>query len=181
MANQLTRYATVASVRTADEGYFTPFGLGSTSNGVMMSVVDEMRLSQFVLSIQLRVRLIKVEVTTGGGASSLLGIGVYDKDGNLLLESGAQDANTIGAQSYTLSTPVLLEPGIYFLGWSSDSTSTATVRVDVSGNDLTDLLNTGTVKKAGLGANDSSAGILPATMGTITASGNIPPLIVFEP
>ena len=180
MANQLTRYATVATVDTAGEGYFVGVAIGpvASSAGVMSSGVTETRVFPFVLPFKATIRNITTEVTTGGAAGKKYSVGLYDADKNQVLTSGTIDAEAI-AVTTTSITAVTLEPGVYWQAQTTDDNATQFRRIlsDLSPftliNDATDVI--------GL-ANASSAGVLPATLGTITGStGRLPMYVIFSP
>jgi hypothetical protein len=145
-----------------------------------VTAIDQTRVYQFVLPFRVTVGNIVSRVTTGGGAGKLYGIGLYNAAGSLVLETGALDANTV-AISKTAITPVTLDPGPYFFAWTSDSTSTALSAFSVTVGGAADaILNAGAVEKVGTAAA-SSAGVLPASMGTVTAlSITAIPLVSFE-
>ena len=170
MANQLTRYATVASVDTAGQGYFFGYSVYTMagSTGPLVNTIDKLRVFSFVLPFRAVVGNIATEVTTGGGPGKKYGVGLYDTNKNLILETGALDANTTQVNSTSI-TSVTLEPGHYYLAQTSDSTSTATrIIADPGANKA--LINVD-VAQIGVAANSAGApGVLPATLGTITAS-----------
>ena len=171
MANQLTRYATVATVDTAGEGYFVGGTISLTEGlgGLSLSAVNQTRVHQFVLPFRVVVGQISYWVSTGGGAGKKLGFGIYDVAKNLLLESGAVDANVTGQATASI-TAVTLEPGVYWLAWTSDSGTVEIVAIK-NLNNAVPIINEIT-PRSGIAANASSAGVLPATLGTITASVN---------
>ena len=182
MANQLTRYATVATVDTADLGYFSPplGGIGANQAAVFTTANNQVRVIRFVLPFRFTIRRISIAITTGI-ASSNVGAGIYSADGNtLLLESGAIVSTSTGNKTATI-TAVILEPGIY---WHAVTTNDATVAVLVlnGGGTSFQLLNTGSSTQYGTAANASSSSVLPATLGTVTtASDRNPALVVFAP
>ena len=170
MSNQLTRYATVATVDTAGEGYFfgVSIALEDFDAGTIINSTDQVIAWQFVLPFRAVVRQITSEITTGGGASKLYGVGLYDIAGNRLLHTGALDANTTQILT-TAITAVTLEPGIYWQAQTSDSATTA-MRTNPWGTLEQSLLNDSGAILTGKGANASSAGVLPATLGAVTAA-----------
>jgi len=170
-------------VDTADQGYFLGvqvFPAASSDTTASVTAIDQTRVFQFVLPFRVTVGNIVSRVTTGGGAGTFYGIGLYSAAGSLVLETGALDANTV-AINKTAITPVTLAPGAYFFAWTSDSTSTALSAFVVTSGGATDaILNAGSVEKVGT-ANASAAGVLPASMGTISALSIASiPLVSFE-
>lgn len=122
---------------------------------------------------QLTVNKLVFKVFTAGGAGAKGAMAVYDKNGNKLLDTGAVDvtaANTLHA--ITLSSPVTLTPGLYYMVFTcSDTTCTVGgVVAQVNGlyTDATFPINV-------QAANASAAGVMPATLGALSAFGSSPP------
>ena len=184
MANQLTRYATVATVDTAGEGGF--YGgtiwapaIGGTTQTIV--VANDVAVYQFVLPFRSVVRNITFNVNTLE-AGKFAGIGLYDKDGNRLVHSGAVSVAGTGNKS-TAVTAVTLEPGVYFHAWTADGTTVALFAVSaVSDGTPSGIMTSVTPTKIGIAANPSVAGVLPATLGAITADLTLKlPVTYFEP
>ncbi len=159
----------VATVDTAGEGYFVggTVTFGNQLAALLVTAIDQVAVFQFVLPFRAKVAQISWWVTTGGGSGKKLGIGIYDANKNLLLESGAVDGNTTG-QAVVSITAVTLEPGIYWLAATSDSATTQVVTLEDSST-VGQILNK-TATLFGTAANAATAGVLPATLGTITAA-----------
>ncbi len=170
MANQLTRYATVATVDTAGEGGF--YGgtiwapaIGGTTQTIV--VANDVAVYQFVLPFRSVVRNITFNVNTLE-AGKFAGIGLYDKDGNRLVHSGAVSVAGTGNKS-TAVTAVTLEPGVYFHAWTADGTTVALFAVAAVSNGTAGAMSAIVVPaKIGIAANPGVAGVLPATLGIIT-------------
>ena len=175
MANQLTRYATVATVDTADQGYFVGLSvhLADTGTAVIVAAIDQTRAYGFVLPFRVVVGNIVTEVTTGGGAGKKYGVGLYDVNGNLILETGTLDANTTQINSTSI-TAVTLEPGIYFHAQTSDSATTQLRTINFVSQEQ-DFLKQGSANQVGIASNTGSVGTLAATMGTLDGSTNRAP------
>jgi hypothetical protein len=185
MANQYTRYATIATVDTAGEGYFIGVGIQAfdslTATSTIVSANDQVRVFQFVLPFRAVVRNIVSQVGgTPGAGGSKYGMGLYDVDKNLLLETGALAADASGRIRTTI-TAVTLEPGVYFFAQTVDDSTATFLALNVAASPF-DALNEGTTKRVGSTANAASAGVLPATLGVITASTTRKPaFVLFEP
>ncbi|KKL81683.1 hypothetical protein LCGC14_1992300, partial [marine sediment metagenome] len=107
------------------------------------------------------------------------GAGIYDKDGNLLVRTGAIDLTTTGVKTAATTSTVPLEPGVYWVANTIDDT-TAVLRAGPSTASAA-IMNSTNVHQ-GNAANSGSAGILPATLGVISSSSGFPPaMIYFEP
>ena len=183
MANQLTRYATVATVDTAGEGGFlggiiypNSAALGTETLGS----ANDVHVYQFVLPFRAVIRTIGFEVFTLE-VGKLAGFGLYDVNGNRLVHTGAVSTTTTG-RKFTSVTAVTVEPGVYFLAWTADGTTFAYItQLNVSTGTLGNFWNQ-SATRIGVAANPSVAGVLPATLGAITAQVSvILPLVLYEP
>ena len=169
MANQLTRYATVATVDTADQGYFFGGIINPMTRGVeeVVSVADRVRLYAFVLPFRATVRRVATEVTTLE-AASLYSVGIYNADGtSLLVDSGTFNGASTGIKQNTI-TAVTLEPGPYLFAQTANTTTTLVVRVFAINSIIQAILNGTDMVVCSRAANTSSSGVLPATTGALT-------------
>jgi len=168
----------VANVTTAGQGFFiaAPENTLATTTAALASI-NQVRVAQFVLPFRMIVRTLVSEVTTLGGAGKKYGVGIYNVDKTLLVESGALDANT-AAINATAVTATTMEPGTYYVAWTSDSTSTILRAVNTQ---IQSVLNQGTDTRMGAAANSGTAGVLPATLGVITTAGLAPARVVLLP
>ena len=183
MANQLTRYATVATVDMAREGGFLGGILYPNSSSAATETLNnanDVHVYQFVLPFRAVVRNITFNVFTLE-AGKFAGFGLYDVDGNRLVHTGAVSVAGTGDKS-TAVTAVTIEPGVYFLAWTADGTTFAyTTQLNISTGIMADMWNQNATR-IGVAANASSAGVLPATLGTITAQVTVVlPIVFFEP
>ncbi len=175
-----------ATVDTADQGYFLAYvvhaSVGVITNSFIGNVNDIFAY-QFVLPFRVVVRRISWELTTGVN-SSLSAVGLYSADGNSLLVHTGAVSTAIADQGVisTVVTAVTIEPGIYFFAQTSTSTSVIVRAVNVPTLTI-DLIESGSTNPlVGIAANSSSSGVLPATLGTITASNaRRPAHCVFRP
>ena len=182
MANQLTRYATVATVDTAGEGFFfggIVYAKGSNISSAFNSGANVVVTDQFVLPFRATVRKIVFEVTTLS-VGAFASVGLYSADGNtLLVHTGAVSTTTTGNKSTTLGTPVTLEPGIYVLA-RTYSDGTIVCRGFTTSGTTRGFLNQN-ANRVGDAANASSSGVLPATLGAITPGADNLIVALFEP
>lgn len=132
------------------------YGSGVTTNSVIAERV--------YIPVGIKVATIHIEVTTGA-ASALASVGLYSGDGALLVNSGTFDCATTGAKSNTLGAAVDVDFGWY---WYAVVLTDNTIRLRASSTGtVTAIANAGTVQR-GNGANAATAGVLPATLGTVT-------------
>ncbi|KKM92895.1 hypothetical protein LCGC14_1213940 [marine sediment metagenome] len=184
MSNQYTRYATIATVDTPGEGGFyggtawAPAAGGSTQTIV---VANDVAVYQFVLPFRSIVRNITFNVNTLE-AGKFAGVGLYDKDRNRLVHSGAVSVAATGPKS-TAVAAVILEPGVYFHAWTADGTTGALFAVAGVSDGTGGAMSARVVPaKIGIAANPGVAGVLPATLGVITTNLNLKlPVTYFEP
>lgn len=96
------------------------------------------------------------------------GFGLYTPDGDLVLDSGPITMATSSTDELLAAaiTPVLVERGRYWLGWSGDSLTSSLLagRIDNLAANIMCLQES----IVGDAANPSSGGQLPATTGAIT-------------
>ena len=181
MANQLTRYATVATVDTAGEGYFIGAAVHLVSTGVLepAGVANQVLVYQFVLPFRATIREVITEVTTLV-AASLYSCGIYTPDGNtLLINSGTFNGATTGIKSNVIAA-VTLDPDVYLFAQTANTTTTLVTRsLNLSLPCI--LLTGGAVVRCATAANASAAGVLPATLGALTSTTRMPMMAVFSP
>ncbi|KKN26207.1 hypothetical protein LCGC14_0876950 [marine sediment metagenome] len=171
----------VASIDTAGEGFvvvpiITP---GNLVTMLISSGVNATWVFQFILPVRITFTEIVTEITTGGASGKKYGVGFYDKDKNLIIETGALDAEAVAINS-TNVTSTTLEPGVYWQAQTTDDAATQARGLASAVVDVWDLANKNNTR-SGTG-NASSAGVLPATIGTITKSTiRFPVAILLEP
>lgn len=122
---------------------------------------------------------------------STIDVGVYDSNKNLLFNLGGVSGATTGNKSVTLGAQVTLPAGDYYIAWTGTSSGTlSTLGVDgLDGSPalavgLTTLLINVNGTRHGFAANAATAGVLPATLGALTATNTTdayPPLMFCEP
>lgn len=173
----------VAEIATAGEGYFWGISIQveDYTAGLIVSGIDQCRVWQFVLPFRAVVRQITSEVTTGGGGGKKYGVGLFDANGNLLLETGALDANVVAINT-TAITAVTLEPGIYWQGQTTDSVTTQLRELSRGTSEVALMNDSGVIITDGTTGNAGVAGILPATMGALATNAvRQPAAVLFLP
>ena len=127
---------------------------------------------------------ISVDVVSGNGAGDLWGFGIYSLAGDKLVASGAISTASTGVATNTLGSAVTLPAGTYYF---AETTSGATALSNYYAFDKTHavgVLNALAIR-SGTAANPSTAGVLPATLGTITPANTStyydPIYVWFEP
>lgn len=143
--------------------YIAPF-TGTASAGGQIPSANNVYCVRFWLPHYMTIASVHAEVTTAAGTNGSFGI--YSADGNTRhITSGAVSTASTGVKSVTLGAAVTLVPEFYWFAYSSDNAS-----VRWRGIDLTNYtwFNGGTVQY-GVAANAASAGVLPSTLGGVSA------------
>ena len=184
MANQLTRYATVATVDTAGEGGFWGFIVypdEAGNNTLISDGVERTFVYQFVLPFRATISVVvsEVRVTEAG---KKYGLGIYDVNGDLVVRTAALSLDSSGIQESSLVAAATLEPGIYYHAQTTDATGTGALRGVGFSTPAVGIMNQGSEARVGRAGNNGSAGVLAATMGGITAStSRIAGMAFFKP
>ena len=173
MANQLTRYATVAVVDTAGEGGFFGLTVSYASIGGPTLISDGAERTfvyQFVLPFRATIATVNSEITIAE-VGKFYGLGIYDVAGNLVVRTAAIGMDSTGRQETALAASATLEPGVYYFAQTTDGT-TGKLRATANNAAEMNIVNQGTENRIGRAGNNGSAGVLAATMGAITASAS---------
>lgn len=183
-------------VTTANQGYFwgtcqnAMAGLGSTAiTSLVSGSANQVRAWQCVLPYSVTINKVSIEVQVNSAAQTC-NVGIYSADratklvdsGTFDMSSGAGAAGT--TRTNTLGAPVTVSGPI----WVGFSCSDTTAAIGAAGGILG--ANVGAVFAniaggpiMGSAANATSAGVMPASLGTITQATTIStsPLMRFEP
>lgn len=133
---------------------------------------NEVYVVKFFLPMELVVASVHFSVNTTNAGSNVA-IGVYSADGNTKhIDSGPVSGATTGVKSVTLGSPVTLPSGFYWFAWTATD---STVRLSAIQTTLPwySILIGGSLQE-GKGANASSSGNLPSTLGAIGTTGQTP-------
>lgn len=160
---------------------FPPVGSVATTVAMSPSGANNVTCSQFVLNYTVLVRKIVFRVGGTAAAASTANLGIYDASGNKFIDSGTfSTASSATILSNTLTTPVSLFPGVYFYCWSDTSTTvTATGYATLAANVV--LMYNQNANRYVAATNTTSAGVMPATLGSLTTSTNDFVFGFFEP
>jgi hypothetical protein len=168
------------AISTSGLGYVIPAWNPSdstiVSNGQIVASPNQLLVTQFVLRDTLTVVHFTFDVTNGGGNSAL---GLYDQSGNKLVAADNVNTGSTGVHRVAVTSTVL-SPGIYYWVQCADNTSVQMACLQTS-SVFNNLLNAGTVVRQGTAANAMSSGILPSTLGALTAALAYPVMAVLEP
>ncbi len=180
----------LAVLDTVDRGYF--FGVTvqapETSGATTTFGANVHRVWQFVLPYAVTVNQVNFEVVTASGAGTSLGLALWDAacstvllNSGVMTAGGTPDINTTGIKTKTISGgPVTLNPGVYWLAMTTDSTA-LTLRSTALPSQAINLINAQANKKFAQAGNNGTAGAFPASCGAVTTGvSNQPPMVLFE-
>jgi hypothetical protein len=181
----------VPVLNSAGKGYYIP-GYELKSNVAAeagdYTANNLVRVLQVVLPFKLTVGHISMNVTTGVNNSSTIDVGLYNAAGSLLVNAGGFNANTNGVKTAT-PTPVTINPQVLYFAWTANTSGTvgslgheAIQLASLLVANLFGVINLNGVRY-GTAANSATAGVLPATLSTLTAvnsAASYPPFALFE-
>ena len=142
--------------------------LGRLSSGAANQVMFwMMRLPYMIKVTKLNLRV------NGGQASTIAGYGMYDINGNKLFSWDSINTGVSNTTySTTLTTPVLLLPGIYYGACACSSSLTPTTEGGyLAPSSSYTAWNSPSTARTGTAANPMVSGVLPATLGALTQNG----------
>ena len=154
------------SATTGAYGLMPGWALPEATGTYVNSTANFVRVMRESWLMPVLIATVHVEVVTTS-AGALASVGIYSAEGNnLLVNSGTFDCASAGIKSNTLGTAVKLLPGFYYYAFTISDT-TATLRAVTSGANIQTVMNGGTIQR-GQAANNATAGVLPATLGTVS-------------
>lgn len=131
----------------------------------------------FAFELQTQVTIIKARWRMAATTTGTTNMGIYTQNGaaSALVsgsDTGAQTNAASADNNFTYATPILLSPGQYFMALApSNSTDTYLTR---------GAAGTQGTSRARLATNALSAGVLPATTGTLLAAGTTPSMALID-
>jgi hypothetical protein len=138
------------------------------NTGTFNTSANAVQVYLFELEVEFTVS--KVSITSLGNSFSVhANFGIYSFAGNKLVDSGPfVELTGSGVQTKTLSSPVTLSPGTYWLAQATDTnTSGSWPAVVITQTTMPAMLSKNSTRSA-LAANSMSGGVLPSTLGTLT-------------
>lgn len=165
---------------STNAGFWGGIGIANSYNGAgaiaWAGTGNQVRFRRFVLPYRTRVKFVSTQ-NNGTSSGKLVTVGIYTADAaTKLIDSGTFDGGSNSVQTKTI-TPVTLDPGEYLFAWSCDLATTVTCGGAFSmASAFTSILNANTAKNAGTAGNAMSGGVLPSSLGALTATdvGNMP-------
>lgn len=139
-------------------------GTGSTT----AVVLTEMYVAAAITISQISFQVITPASNSGIGFVGFWGIGLYDTDGNLVVDSGPVEDLDIPFKVYTANiTPVTIGSGLYWLALTVNNASASVTSIGEA-SEAIDLMNRPVPQMLAGAANTSVNGQLPATTGVIS-------------
>jgi len=176
-AGTTTISSTGADFTTSGQGGFIGPNIGSlfpyysvpttfVTGGIISGTINQITAFQFVLPYSITISRVSVIIDTAQ-AGATVNVGIYSAAGSKLLDSGGLSASSTGAVHATI-TPVALAAGVYYFAQSASNTAVAVETLQPASSKDVNMLNALSVK-VGQAANSTSGGLMPATLGTLTA------------
>jgi hypothetical protein len=168
------------STPTAFKTAFALTGPMNSASGISATGANNrVNYYPFIVEHPMIVRRYKVHMNTGVGTT---GIGIYTASCNIVAGTKATVTapGSFTPAALTMAADVTLQPGQYYVGWTSTASSDGMYRM--VGDFMPDNLNfgeSGDTLRVFYGSNDSVSGVVPDSCGTRTAtlSGSAPPSI----
>jgi len=167
----------VVPLNIADQGGFWPPFILTPQNAATGGTIpanNNVGVCQFVLPFSVQVGKITVKITTSV-ANAVADVGIYSIAGNRLLNTGGFSA-AVQVVLTTSIVPIILQPGFYYYAWTLSNFNAQLLATAVPASGIGEIMNNQTTKKYGIAANAASAGVLPQTLGTISASLLVTPV-----
>lgn len=154
---------------------------GASGAAAPSATANQLRVYQFSLNKNITIDTLSWYQSATGGAGSKVCVGIYGIDGNkITVAEGVSADGTNPLRSASAIPPTTLRPGIYYLAWSVNESSSSLRLLGVSaGENIFSALNINT-PRFGTAANATVSNVMPETLGTISAStldGVLPTII----
>lgn len=175
--------AGVANAATANRDcVLLPWGEAQLNSSAVRNVMtaNTMRVCQFKLDRIVVFTRVSINVTTTSNGNHEY-IGIYDAAGTTLLR---QASFTLGAGTGVLTATVsstTLNPGVYWLGTSPDNATSVLAGTNTGASQAFTLYNGGSIVRFGTSSLSTSGGVMPASIGTVSALTSQMPLVLLEP
>ena len=155
------------------------YGTSITGSSVG-TTANQVSVWMFTLDANWTIDEVGTSISTNVSGATV-NFGIYSSAGSKSLDSTALSATSTGAVKASISA-VTLNAGTYFFAASTSNTSVQVQGFELGVIAMTTLANALTPVKVGQAANSTSAGVMPATLGTISADSldlNIPGAFFF--
>jgi hypothetical protein len=154
---------------------YVSYPQGPAGTNPAASPANNVIVYEFVLPFSFTISQITIEITTARVSTNKVGVGLYNSDGNLLVQTGALNTGSLGFYVTPVS-PVTVDAGKVFFAQTTNDISLS-CRTMTLISQFADILNHTTIRIGTSNQSPPSAGVLPATIGTLTAAINNRPII----
>jgi hypothetical protein len=129
------------------------------------------------------------EVNTAGTAGAVVRLGVYTDDGSgvfpsaLIVDAGTIDGTVLGAQTITLGTPIVLQPGRYWVGAANQGAPTTGAQLRSVATTGANYMPSSTSSASNMNAGAAQNGVtgaLPSTFTTTYGVASTPPRVLMQ-
>lgn len=158
------------------------YGAGPTSETytTYTAVANTVVCYQLMVSVPITIRKATIAVSgTAGGAT--INAGIYTLDGNTKLMDVSFSAAASGIQTAALGTPLTLSPGVYWFAFSNTGQPNVSFgpSLQAGPTSLIAAMNKN-VQRIGTAANVTSGGVMPASLGALSAYSSALPVFLLE-
>jgi len=161
---------------TSTQGYFIASGMVDITSAFVNTFLAPMTnttanvvvVNQFVLQSSWKLSSISYQFTSAGAGGTTVNFGIYNAAGSKLIDSGIFDGTSTSVQTNSFS-PVTLAPGVYYFAVSATSSSIHGVVMQTAESTSMLAIISTSAPYIATAANATSGGVMPATLGTLTA------------
>jgi hypothetical protein len=181
LANYQSAVTPQSSVAGSGPFFFGGFPIGftsgqgdtMTSQAAIMATANQVFAFLFHLSAPISVNKVTFHLTTEGAVGEVSSFGIYTLAGNLVFQVSPSTRVSTGFITTSTSSAQLLDAGWYYFAYSSSNT-TAAADYWVSSPSMSpfNMVNTVVARYGVLASNAASTGVLPSTLGTLSAATN---------
>ena len=150
----------------------------ASSNTPITGTANQILVVQFVLPTPITARRLTANISVAAAGQKFF-IGVYSTAGKKLLQASLS-CGALNATTATLTSPVALPAGTYFYAYGVSNTTCAATATPIALG-IANMLQKNSIRLA-TSSNAVSAGVLPATLGTLTPTAlSAIPVVLLEP
>ena len=150
----------------------------ASSNTPITGTANQILVVQFVLPTPITARRLTANISVAAAGQKFF-IGVYSTAGKKLLQASLS-CGALNATTATLTSPVALPAGTYFYAYGVSNTACAATATPIAVG-IANMLQKNSIRLA-TSSNAVSAGVLPATLGTLTPTAlSAIPVVLLEP
>jgi hypothetical protein len=155
---------------------FSQTTLGGAGNGT--GAANQVVAFAFFLPHAYSIGHVTTQVDTSGTGGTTYNVGIYDSNGNKIIDSGAQNGAPASPAQQAAFTNVVLPFGFYYFAYSRSDVSIKLAVYDAQDLGRLYSLNATLPGRIGYAANATVAGAMPVTLGTVQwVPGTVPYIV----